>query len=198
MHQPLVLSLAALALSTVPIFVVAQEPCDKQFVVSQVSLPSTTRLSRSEQAAIRAGLVGRCFDDRELGELAGSVRNRLLSLGYLRATVSEPTLSITDASRHPQPVSLNVELQEGTRYKVREVEWWDLKAVSLEQVMAVSPIQLDDVVDMGKVRETVETVRKLYAANGYPNASILPRVQFQEGGHWVTVIFRVTEGAQSP
>lgn len=197
MNRPLIVSLAALALGTIPTLIVAQEPCDKQFVVSQVNLPATTRLSQNEQAAIRAGLVGRCFDDRQLVELAGTVRDKLLSLGYLRATVSEPTLAIADTSRHPQPISLNVEVQEGARYKVGEVEWWNLKVFSVEQVMAVSPIHIDDVIDMSKLPETVETVRKLYAANGYPKASILPQVQFQEGGHGVTVIFRVTEGAQS-
>jgi hypothetical protein len=145
------LSLAALALGAFSILVVAQEPCDKQFVVSQVSLPTTTRLSQSEQAAIRADLIGRCFDDRWLSGLAGSVRDKLQSFGYLRAAVSEPTLTIADASRDPQPISVAVEVKEGARYKVREVEWWNLKAVSLEQIMAVSPIQIDDVVDMSKV-----------------------------------------------
>jgi outer membrane protein assembly factor BamA len=198
MNRPLIFSLAALALGTIPTLIVAQEPCDTQFVVSQVNLPATVRLSQSEQAAIRAGLVGRCFDDRQLGELAGTVRDKLQSLGYLRATVAEPTLAITDASRHPQPISLNIEVREGARYKVREIEWRNLKAVSVEQVMAVSPVQIDDVIDMSKLPETVETVRRLYAANGYPKASILPQVQFQEAGHGVAVIFRVTEGAQSP
>jgi outer membrane protein assembly factor BamA len=193
MQTPLVLSLVVFALGAALPFVSAQDSCDRQFVVSHVSLPMT-RLSRSEQAAIRARLIGRCFDDQQLSELAGPVRDTLQSLGYLHATVSQPTLMIADASRHPQPVSLNVEVAEGARYKVTAVEWWNLSAVSFEQITSVSPIQVGDVLDMSKIRETLEAVRRLYAANGYPQASIVP--QFREAGHGVTVSFAVVEGPQ--
>ena len=194
-QKPLVLSFVILALGAVLPFVSAQDSCRKQFVVSQVSLPATTLLSRSEQASIRARLIGRCFDNQQLSELAGPVRDALQSLGYLHATVSEPTLGIADASRQPQPVSLNVEVEEGARYKVTALEWWNLKAISFEQITSVSLIQVGDVLDMSKVRETQEAVRRLYTANGYPQASIIP--QFREAGHAVTVTFAVVEGAQS-
>jgi outer membrane protein assembly factor BamA len=198
MHRPLVVALVTFAVFAAPSFVAGQDFCDKQFVVSGVSLPETTRLSRSEQAAIRARLIGRCFEDQEqLGELAGRVRDTLQNFGYLRATVSEPTMTIADASRHPQPVSLNVEFAEGPRFKVREIVWHGFRAVSSDQLMAVSQIQVEDVLDMSKVRETVAAVRKLYAANGYPKASIVPEVSFL-GGVGVCVSFRIAEGTQSP
>jgi outer membrane protein assembly factor BamA len=195
MRKPLVLSLLILALGAVLPFVSAQDSCHKQFVVSQVNLPATTRLSRSGQASIRARLIGHCFDNQQLSELVGSVRDALQNQGYLHPIVSEPTLGVADASRQPQPVSLNVEVEEGARYKVTAVEWWNLKAISFDQITSVSPIQVGDVLDMSKVRETVGVVRRLYAANGYPQATIIP--QFREAGHSVTVSFVVMEGAQS-
>jgi outer membrane protein assembly factor BamA len=198
MDRPLVVSLVALALLAVAPLVAAQDSCDKQFVVSQVNLPTTTYLSRSERAAIRARLIGLCFDDQQLGELAVTVRDKLLSLGYLRATVSQPDITIADASRHPQPVSVNVEFEEGARYKVREIEWSGFRAVSSDQLISIAQVQIEDVLFMSKVRETVEAVRKLYAANGYLKASIVPQVRVQEVGQGATVIFRVVEGARSP
>ncbi|MGA9392037.1 MAG: hypothetical protein WBV69_16520 [Candidatus Sulfotelmatobacter sp.] len=50
---------------------------------------------------------------------------------------------------------------------------------------------------MGKIRETLDAVHRLYAANGYLQASIVPQLQVQEAGQIVTVIFAVVEGAQS-
>jgi hypothetical protein len=55
-------------------FVSAQSSCDKPFVVSQVTLPSTTHLSGSEQAAIRARLIGRCIDDQKLTDSLASFK----------------------------------------------------------------------------------------------------------------------------
>ena len=197
MYRPLVVSVAALVLVSVPRFLRAQDFCDKQFVVSEVSLPTTTHLAASEQAAIRARLIGRCFDNQQLAELASAVRDLLQSLGYLRAAVFEPSITASDTSRHPQPVSLNVEVKEGARYKVREIEVIGSTAISQEQFIALEQIQVEDFFDRNKMRETAEAVRKLYAANGYLNASIAPEVQFL-GGLGVCVRFKVVEGPQSP
>ena len=92
-HRPL---FCLVALAVFHPFVSAQSSCDKPFVVSQVTLPSTTHLSGSEQAAIRARLIGRCIDDQKLTELTGVVQDELQSLGYFRATVTEPAVIASD------------------------------------------------------------------------------------------------------
>jgi hypothetical protein len=75
MYRPLVVFLVAFVLVSVPRFLSAQASCDKPFVVLGVSLPKTTQLSASEQAAIRARLIGRCFDNQQIFELASAVRD---------------------------------------------------------------------------------------------------------------------------
>jgi len=91
---------------------------------------------------------------------------------------------------------VNVEVVEGARYKVREVTFLGANAVPSEQVFSLSQIHPGDILDTSKVRETLESVRRLYAAIGYPTASIVPQVQIHEAGHWVSLRFNVIEGAQ--
>ena len=122
MYRPLVVPLVAFVLVSVPQFLSAQNSCDKQFVVSEVSLPATTHLPASEQAAIRGRLIGRCFDNQQLGELASAVSDVLQNFGYLQAAVPEPSITASDTSRYPQPISLNVEVKEGPRYKVDQIQ----------------------------------------------------------------------------
>ena len=196
MHRPLVVCLAAFVLVSVPRFVAAQESCNRQFVVSEVSLPTTARLSQSEQAMIKARLIGRCFDDEQPNDLAGQVRGTLQKLGYLRASVSEPSITVSDASRHPQPVSLNLAVMEGARYKVREIDIIGNSMLSFEQIKSVIQIQLEDYLDGGKVQQATESVGRLYAANGYSQASIIPEVRFLTGAG-VCVAFNVVEGPLS-
>ena len=159
MYRPLVAFLAVFVLVPLPRFLSAQDSCDKPFVVLGVSLPKTTQLSASEQAAIRARLIGRCFDDQKSFELASGVRDVLQSIGYLRAAVTvmgwDSELADT---RYPRPVSLNVEVKEGARYKVREIQLHGYKTVSAEQIMAVSQIQLEDFFDRNKMRETAGNI----------------------------------------
>ena len=179
----------------------AQDSCDEQFVVSQVNLPTTTQLPPREQAAIRARLIGNCFGGQQVGELAEQVRATLQTFGYFRAIVSEPTVRIVDGSRHPQPVSLKVEFVEGARYRVREIVLSGMNALNSDQLFSLSLIRPGDVLDTGKVRETLETLRRLYVAVGYPKASIVSQIESAEDGrhrHLMRVRFRVVEGSQSP
>jgi outer membrane protein assembly factor BamA len=196
-YRPLVISLAVCVFVSGPKFVGAQDSCDKQFVVSEVVLPATTHLSASEQAAIRDRLIGRCFDNQELSELASGVSDVLKSMGYLQAALPEPSVTGSDTSRYPRPVSLNVEVKEGARYKVREIHLHGYRTVSADQIYALSQIQVEDFFDENKMRETAEAVRRLYAANGYLNASIASEIQIL-GPSAVCVHFKVVEGPQSP
>jgi outer membrane protein assembly factor BamA len=196
MRRPLVLGLVAFTFFAVASFVAAQDSCDKQFVVSGVDLPTKTHLSRSEQAAIKASLIGDCFDDEQLGALTAGVQHVLESFGYLRATVSQPSITIVDGTRHPQLVSLNVEVEEGSRYKVREIMVTGYRTLDPDQISSFCQIQVDDFLDMRKVHETADALRRLYAANGFLRASIVPQVRFKER-LGVSVAFQIVEGPQS-
>jgi hypothetical protein len=52
MRTPVLVSIAVLALVANPPFIDAQGSCDKQFVVSQVNLPTTNQMSPSDQAIV--------------------------------------------------------------------------------------------------------------------------------------------------
>lgn len=170
-------------------------------VVSQITMPATTRLTPSEQAAIRARLIGRCFDEKQLNEVVVEVRDALQSLGYFRATVSEPSITASDANRLPRAASLNLEFREGARYRVGDIEIAGNKALSADQIISVVPVAPGSFLDMMKVREAADAIRRLYASNGYPNASIDPDVRFRGFKRFreppaVSVAFKIIEDNQ--
>ncbi len=194
--KPLIVSTVSV-LAVLPPFVVAQDYCKKQFVVSQVNLQTENGLATSEQAAVRARLIGLCFDSEETGEFRHQVLVALYDFGYLDATVSEPSITVSDSSRLPESVSLDVEFDEGVHYWVREVVVVGNREVPADQAFSVSQIRLGDFLDMVKVQQTVEAIRRLYAANGYSKASIAPSVR-RSDGHSLCVTFAVMEGPRSP
>jgi len=198
MRTPVLVSIAVLALVANPRFIAAQGSCDKQFVVSQVNLPTTTHVSPSDQAVTRARLIGVCFDDQQFSELVGRIRDTLRNLGYLRATVSEPSISIVDASRHPHAASLNVSFEEGARYRVEAIEIRGNRALSADQIRGLSPIQPGEFFDNKKVEDTERALRKLYEANGYSEMSLRSEIREMKGRpDALFVIFTVVEGVRS-
>jgi outer membrane protein assembly factor BamA len=196
MRTPLLVSFAAFALLEVPITSVAQGPCNKQLVVSQVNLPTTTHLSSGDQGALRSRLIGACLDDRQFAQIDDQIRTVLRDLGYLGATVSESSMSITDASRQPQAASLNVHFEEGARYRVDEIEISGNRALEADQIRGVSPIQLGEFFDTKKIVATLDAAKRLYEANGHPGVSLHYQIVMKQG-HGVCVRFTVMESAQS-
>lgn len=81
---------------------------------------------------------------------------------------------------------------------MREIQWLGIKAISMDQILSISQVHPEDVLDTSKVQETLEAVDRLYIAIGYPEVSIASEVQVQDAGHWVSLYFRVLEGVQSP
>ena len=147
---------------------------------------------------MRARLTGRCFGATKPGELVSWFISELQNLGYMRPHVSEPTVRVLDPSQRPQTVSVTVQFVEGPRYKVRDIRWHGIKAVSIEQIVAISEVQPGDVLDMSKGRETMDAVLLLYHSIGYRNVVIVPEPEMVEGVAEVTLHFYVSEGATSP
>ena len=194
MPQVLLATMLAVLLVGCPYLSIAQDAYQSQSVVSEVILPAETQLAPNIQAAIRARLIGRCPD----GALIHRVRGALQNFGYFRATVSEPQMTILDVSRNPRPVSVNLQFTEGAQYKVREIIWSGITHVSGDQINSISQIRPEDILDTSKVRDVLETVRRLYGTIGYRDVAIVPDVRVHETGHWVSLYFSVSEGAQSP
>lgn len=175
----------------------AHKTCPEPFVVTAVNLPANSHLTSHQQAMMRAKLTGRCFG-RKPGELVRWFSSELDRFGYLNAKISEPTVAILDPTRHPQPVALTVEFVEGPRFKIREITWHGINAISVEQIVAVSVLQPGDVYDINKEQEIADTVSVLYHALGYWKVVITPRMQSDDAAGDVTLNYTVVEGAYSP
>lgn len=184
------------AVGMLPLYAAAKlEACVPQsdYVIWQVSLPAQTQLSAEQQSEIRLRLVGRCFDQSRISEMADRVRDAFQNFGYFHAQVAPPTLQVLDPRRHPVPVSLTFHVDEGRRFKVRSITWDGVHAFPAEQVWAFQPFRPDDVFDTSKVRDLLDAMKRLYESSGYSHFAITPEVQTTGGT--VELTFRVDEGS---
>ncbi len=142
------------------------------------------------------GLIGACLDESQLGKVAEAVTGALKEAGYLRAIVPAPSMSVVEEGRIPEPISLTFKtVEEGRRYRTQQIEWWFVTSFTPEQIRSVSTLRVGDILEPGKLRETVKNVKNMYRANGYPEASIVPEIKFIEPSV-VSVKFSVTEGVR--
>ena len=157
----------------------AQDPCvaDSDYVVSDVVLPSTTTLTKSQLGDVRVRLIGRCIQKSQLAEMADRVHDAYQNFGYFQAHVDEPELTVIDPSRRPAPVRLAFRVDEGPQFKLRAIEFNGVRAFQPDEIWSMSPLGIDDVFDTSKVRELLEGLRRAYVAKGYPHLTVTPETE---------------------
>jgi outer membrane protein assembly factor BamA len=170
-------------------------PTPKYFVAN-VNLENPGHLSAEQQAMVKLKLVGRCFDDFSVSELLSPVQTLYQSFGYFQAAVHEPhRIRVLDETRHPAPVSLTFDVEEGPQFLLDVVEWWGVEAPSIQQqIWELTALKPGDVFDRSKVQEILAGVRRLYISSGYPNAIIASEVTVHPPRR-VSLRFTVQEGA---
>lgn len=194
-------------LSTIFLFVVlaaltlpslAQQGCSagSDYVISKVALPADTALSGSQQGEVRVRLVGRCIQKSELGEMSERVRDAYQSFGFFQAAVGEPEVTVVDAFQKPAVIGLRFHVKEGSRFRLRKVEFQGARAFSPDELLSISPLAIDDVFDTSKVRELLEGLRRAYAAKGYSQLVVVPQTKI-DGAYGIELTLVVDENGSS-
>lgn len=166
------------------------------FVVVNVNLEPEGHLSPAQQASVKLRVIGRCFDSPDAHEMAQQVLDAYQNFGYFRAAVSDPALKFVDDTRYPKLVSLTFDVDEGPQFTVDSVIWHGVDVFPDDQVWQLTSMKPGEVVDMSKVRETVEGVQRLYVSSGFAEAVIVSRVEVPVSRR-VQVHFTVMHGRPS-
>jgi hemolysin activation/secretion protein len=165
-----------IALWGAPAIAQCDDQPSRQFVVVNVNLERAGHLSPAQQASVKLRVIGRCFDSSNASELTHRVWDAYQNFGYFRATVSDPAIQIVGQTRSPELVSLTFDVDEGQQFTVSSVIWHGTDFGS-EKEWQLTSLHPGDVLDTSKVRDTVEGVQRLYVANGFAEAAIVPKVE---------------------
>jgi outer membrane protein assembly factor BamA len=65
-----------------------------------------------------------------------------------------------------------------------------------EQLLKATPIHPGGILDRSKIATGLDTVKKLYASNGYINFTCIPNLEIDEAGSKISLTIDVDEGRQ--
>ena len=173
----LFLALACLSL-------IARAQCSKDhrenkkggILVTDVTIAGTQTISATELAGMTGELTGDCFDD-DSDEMGERVRALFQDRGYFTVEVKSVKLKPGDPLGIPKPVTMEAEVAEGPKYKVGEITFSGYRAFSAEKLRQEFPLKIGAVFERGKVARGLESLRKLYATNGYLDMTAIPETQ---------------------
>ena len=156
---------------------------------------------------ILENLMSRTYDATKLSEDAERVRLAYQDKGYFKAIVEDPKTNIRDVHgvawylpflpRHLKLVDITIPVEEGDRYKLKEITFSGNKALSntaaLRRLFKTRDGEWFNRADISK---GLEELRKAYSTLGYINETNIPNTEVDEANKTITLKIDVDEGKQ--
>lgn len=152
-------------------------------------------------------LFARTYDATKLEEDTERVRFAFQDKGYFKAIVEDPKTKIRDTTginwffpikhKHGKVVDITVPVEEGERYRLKEITFSGNKALSNSAALRrLFKIKDGDWFSRSVVGKGLEDLRKAYSSYGYINFTPLPNTDVDEEHKTITLHIDIDEGKQ--
>jgi outer membrane protein insertion porin family len=159
------------------------------------------------RSIILENLFARTYDATKLSEDAERVRFAYQDKGYFKAIVEDPKTKIRDVSgiawyfpfkaRHGKAVDITVSVEEGERYRLKEITFTGNKAITNTVALRhLFKIKDGEWFNRTLVSKGLEELRKAYSSLGYINETNVPNTEIDEEHKAITLKIDVDEGKQ--
>ncbi len=145
-------------------------------LISELTITGPQTLTSAEIARIVAQLEGVCFDE-DPDEIGERVRMLFQGRGYFKAEVKALRIKPDDPLSVPKPVTVEVEVAEGPRYRLGEITFINNHAFSEDTLRQEFPLKRGDIFERDAVATGLQSLRKLYCSNGFVDAAAIPESQ---------------------
>ena len=139
---------------------------------------------------ILENLFARTYDATKLGEDAERVRFAFQDRGYFKAIVQDPQTKMRDTkgawyvpfgAHHGKVVDITVPVEEGDRYKLKEITFTGNKALTNTAALRrLFKTKDGDWFSRTDVSKGLDELRKAYSTLGYINETNIPNTEIDE------------------
>lgn len=150
-------------------------------------------------------IFSRTYDSTKLEEDAERVREAMREKGYFKAIVGDPKTAMRDTprswinpfSRAGKAVDITMPVEEGDRYRLKEITFSGGKHNFNEKLLRrLFPMKDGDIFSTAAVRKGLDALRKAYGQYGYINFSPVPDTEIDDEKKLVTLKIDLDEGKQ--
>ena len=142
----------------------------------------------------KSGRVDREQVEDDLEAVVKHYRN----YGYLRARLANVEYTTSSNAEGRQKLHLKVTVEEGPRYKVRNVTFGPITAYTQQELEPGLSMLNGDIYSLQKVSDDVTMIRRYYGAKGYADADVRPDINEAgvdaDGMRLIDIRYDVTEG----
>jgi outer membrane translocation and assembly module TamA len=119
----------------------------------------------------------------------------LQKAGYFKAQ-PHTTPYLIRAEAHQLQYAVRIDVESGPQYRVGKIEFADFTAFTEEDLRKKVQLATGEVFDVGKIRDTLDSILRLYQAKGYIDLTIEPQMEVDDEKHQIAVMLKLSEGTQ--
>ncbi len=142
----------------------------------------------------KSGRIDREQVEDDLENIIKHYRN----YGYLRARLADVQYTPSANATGRQKLHLKVTVDEGPRYKVRNVTFGPLTVYTAKELEPGLSMLDGDIYSLQKVSDDVTMIRRYYGAKGYADADVRPDIneagELEDGTRLIDIRYDVQEG----
>lgn len=190
------MAIGFLFLASLGVAALAQAPTGPLYVPVQVH--TLTIVSNDVSQELRQHIVlayqGRTYP---LDELKQRIRQQLRDLGYAKASVEIPQLATMPAPSPRQSVDVTVQISVGAVYRLGAITFNGNKQITnVNTLRAQFPLKDGDLFNSTAIGKGLDNLKNGYQSLGYINFGAIPKAQYDEAQHTVTLTVDIDEGKQ--
>jgi len=144
----------------------------------------------------KSGRIDREKVEDDLQAIVRHYRN----YGYLRARITKVEYSASDNAAGRQRLSMRINIDEGPRYKVRNVSFKNISVYTPKELEPGLSMLGGDIYSLQKVSDDSRMIRDYYGAKGYADADVRPDINEvgtdASGARLVDICYDVHEGSR--
>jgi outer membrane protein insertion porin family len=159
------------------------------------------------RSVLLENLFARTYDATKLGEDAERVRFAYQDKGYFKAIVEDPKTKTRDIHgvswifpfkrRHGKAVDITVPVEEGERYRLKEITFSGNKSLTNSAAMRkLFRVKDGEWFNRTLVSKGLEELRKAYGSLGYINETNVPNTEVDEEHKTISMKIDIDEGKQ--
>ena len=119
----------------------------------------------------------------------------LQKAGYFKAQ-PHTTPYLIRAEAHRLQYAVRIDVESGPQYRVGEIQFADFTAFTEEDLRKQVQLTAGEVFDVAKIRDTLDSIRRLYLAKGHIDVTIEPQMEIDDEKHQIAVMLKLSEETQ--